>query len=228
MKSSGFFSRVVNGWQVTSLVSIQQGNSCTPIVNNDRSFSGIVSQNPASLVTENTAAATTYCPANGACLTSPGSGLTQYNWIPYDPNTVVTGNPNQWFNPFMFGVPSLGLQGNAPRGIIRDPGLGEWDFSMIKHTKLGFLGEGGNLQFRAEFFNLLNRANFSYVNTGATIFNFNPNPTTDCGNTPTKLGSGAAGGIAGCNLIPPLGNAGQITSTATTARQIQLALTFSF
>ena len=199
MKSNGFFSRIVNGWQATSLVSIQQGNSFTPIVNNDRSFSGIVSQNPASLVTLNTASA-------------PGG------FVPYDPNTVVTGNPNQWFNPFMFGVPSLGLQGNAPRGIIRDPGLGEWDFSLIKNNKLGFLGEGGNLQFRAEFFNLLNRANFSYVNTGATIFN--ANTTTDC--------PGGAAATPGCNLFAPLGNAGQITNTATTARQIQLALRFSF
>ncbi len=207
MKSDGFFSRIVNGWELTSLVSIQQGNSFVPIVNNDRSFSGIVSQNPSSLVTLNTASA-------------PGG------FIPYDPKTVITGNPNQWFNPFMFGVPSLGLQGNAPRGILRDPGLGDWDFSLIKNTKVGFLGEGGNLQFRAEFFNLLNRANFSYVNAGAIIFNANTNQ--DCGSTPAKPGSGAAAGIAGCNLFAPLGNAGQITSTATTSRQIQLALRVSF
>ena len=71
----------------------------------------------------------------------------------------------------MFGVPALGNLGNAPRGLLRNPGLGEWDFSLVKDTKLGLLGEEGNVQFRAEFFNLLNRANFGFVNTGMVAFN---------------------------------------------------------
>ena len=230
-KSKGIFSRIASGWEVTSLVSIQQGNSFVPIVNNDRSFSGIVSQNPSSLVTLNTAAVTNVI--NVGTPAKPQN--VTYNWIPYDPNTVITGDPNHWFNPLMFGVPSLGLQGNAPRGILRDPGLGDWDFSLIKNTRVGFLGEGGNIQFRAEFFNLLNRANFSYpMATAATQFTFNTNTTTDCGTG--VPGNGQAHGIAGCNLFAPngatlanpLGNVGQITSTATTARQIQLALRFSF
>jgi len=38
--------------------------------------------------------------------------------------------------------------------------LGPGNLAINKDTKLGFLGENGNLQFRAEIFNLLNRANF--------------------------------------------------------------------
>ncbi len=75
---------------------------------------------------------------------------------------MITGNPNQWFNPYMFGESPLGTVGNAPRDSLEEPGLHEWDFSIVKDTKLGFLGEGGNLQFRAEIFNVLNHANFSY------------------------------------------------------------------
>jgi hypothetical protein len=95
----------------------------------------------------------------------------------------------------------------------------------VKDTKVGFLGEGGNVQFRAEFFNMLNRANFGFVNT--TMQAFAGNTTTDC-----------PGGqsVAGCNIFAPnggsstnpLGTVGQITNTSTTARQIQLALRISF
>ncbi len=117
------------------------------------------------------------------------------------------------------------MQGNAPRGILSQPGLGTWDFSFVKDTKLGFLGEAGNLQFRAEFFNMLNRANFSFLNAGVTAFN--ANTTTDCAGKQN---------VPGCNLFTPngataanpLGTVGQIQSTATTARQIQLALRVSF
>jgi hypothetical protein len=195
LTSNGMLSKIVNGWWVGNLVSVTQGTPFVPIVNQDRSFSGIVSQNPASLVSLNTV-------ANG-------------QFIPYDPATVITGNPNQWYNPFMFGVPALGHQGNAPRGILRNPGLGTWDFSINKETKLGFLGEGGNLGFRAEFFNILNRANFSFLNSGVTAFN--ATTTTDC----------PAGSVS-CNLFAPAGGAGQIQGTATTARQIQFALRLSF
>ena len=41
---------------------------------------------------------------------------------------------------------------------------------MNKDTKLAVLGEGGNLQFRVEFFNVLNRANFSQPNPAITGF----------------------------------------------------------
>jgi hypothetical protein len=130
---------------------------------------------------------------------------------------VITGNPNQWYNPFMFGVPALGQLGNAPRSILRGPGLGTWDFSLVKDTKLGILGEEGNVQFRAEFFNMLNRANFGFMNAGMTAFNAS-----------TTAGSACPAGTTYCNNTAPLSTAGQITTTSTTARQIQLALRVSF
>jgi hypothetical protein len=201
INSSGFVSKFTNGWWVGNLVSVQGGNPFVPIVNNDRSFSGIVSQNPASVVSLNTAAVTN---AFGS-------------FIPYNPDTVITGNPNQWYNPFMFGVPALGQLGTAPRSILRGPGLGTWDFSLVKDTKLGLLGEEGNVQFRAEFFNMLNRANFGFMNAGMTAFNAS-----------TTAGSACPAGTTYCNNTAPLSTAGQITTTSTTARQIQLALRVSF
>jgi hypothetical protein len=35
------------------------------------------------------------------------------------------------------------------------------DYSMVKNTKIPKISENFNVQFRAEFFNILNRANFA-------------------------------------------------------------------
>ena len=56
---------------------------------------------------------------------------------------------------------TLGQLGTAGRNILTGPPERDWDFSLVKDTKLGFLGEAGMLEFRAEFFNVLNHPNFS-------------------------------------------------------------------
>ena len=106
---------------------------------------------------------------------------------------VILGTPNQWFNPAAFLAPpnNSGFYGNLGRDTLIGPGLATWDFSFMKDTRIR---ERLNLQFRAEFFNILNRANFNTPN--AIIF-------TPTGVSPT---------------------AGLITSTSTTSRQIQFGL----
>jgi hypothetical protein len=108
---------------------------------------------------------------------------------------VVLGNPNQWFNPDAFVLPIAGTYGNLGRGVYSGPGLADVDVSLFKSTAIT---ERTNLQFRAEFFNVLNHANFGTPN--ATVFS-----------------NGA---------ISP--SAGLITSTATTSRQIQFGLKLIF
>ena len=106
---------------------------------------------------------------------------------------VILGTPTQWFNPNAFLAPpnASGFAGNLGRDTLIGPGLGTWDLSFLKDTPLR---ENLNLQFRAEMFNLLDRANFNTPN--AVVF-------TPTGVSPT---------------------AGVITSTSTTSRQIQLGL----
>ena len=208
LHSEGFLSKVTNGWWIGNIVSIQGGNPFVPIVNNDRSYSGIVSQNSSSVASINTTSA-------------------PLNFVnPFDPKKVITGDPNHWFDISMFGVPQLGNLGNAPRGLLRNPGMGEWDFSLVKDTKLGLLGEEGNVQFRAEFFNLLNRANFGFVNTGMVAFNGTNN--LNASNIKIACPEVGATFCADPGVVTHTGNYGQITQTATTARQIQLALRVSF
>ncbi len=112
---------------------------------------------------------------------------------------VVLGKPNQWFNPAAFIAPpsASGFYGNAGRDTFMGPGLATWDFSVLKDTAIT---ERLQLQFRAELFNLLNRANFNTPN----LIVFTPPTATN----PTGLS----------------GTAGAITSTSTTARQVQFAL----
>jgi hypothetical protein len=112
---------------------------------------------------------------------------------------VVLGNPNQWFNPAAFIAPpsASGFAGNAGRDTYIGPALATWDFSVLKETAIR---ERLNLQFRAEIFNLLNRANFNTPN----LIVFTPPTAT--------------------NLTGLSGTAGAITSTSTTSRQIQFGL----
>jgi len=112
---------------------------------------------------------------------------------------VITGNPNEWFNPCMFMPPASGNIGTSPRGILRGPGLQNLDFSLNKDTHLNFLGEQGTLQFRAEVFNVLNHANFGYPQTAVYS-----------------------------GTTPQVGTVGLISSTVTPSRQIQLALKVIF
>ncbi len=106
---------------------------------------------------------------------------------------VILGTPAQWFNPAAFLAPaaSSGFYGNLGRDTLIGPGLATWDVSFLKDTHVS---ERTNLQFRAELFNVLNRANFGTPN--AIVF-------TPTGVSPT---------------------AGVITSTSTTSRQIQFGL----
>ncbi len=113
--------------------------------------------------------------------------------------SVVLGNPGQWFNPAAFIAPpsASGFFGNVGRDTYIGPGLATWDFSVLKNTAIR---ERLSLQFRAEVFNILNRANF---NTPSLIV-FTPPTAT--------------------NLTGLSGTAGAITSTSTTARQVQFGL----
>jgi hypothetical protein len=106
---------------------------------------------------------------------------------------VITGNPSQWFNPAAFLQPpnNSGFYGNLGRDTFTGPGLATWDFSVLKDTRIR---ERLSLQFRAEIFNLLNRANFNTPN----LIVFTP--------------SGVSGTV------------GAITSTSTTSRQVQFGL----
>lgn len=58
--------------------------------------------------------------------------------------------------------PNKGRFGRLGRNTFRGPGYRDFDMALIKDTAFGHRGNGelGNLQFRAELFNIFNEANF--------------------------------------------------------------------
>jgi hypothetical protein len=115
------------------------------------------------------------------------------------------GNPNSHpcvpgteFNTCAFVDPPLGSFGSTGRNTILGPGYRTWDFSLFKTFKTS---ERTNLEFRGEFFNVLNHTNFLFAKTGPQ----NPNNST-------ILGTAQFG----------------FFTAARDPRQIQLAMKFSF
>ena len=160
----GSFANIaVSGWNVNSIVTIQSGFPITPQLS--------------------------YNPSNDGDTRNPVRPFVNPNFR----GSAILGKPAQWFNPSAFLAPpaNSGFWGNLGRDTLNGPGLGTWDFSTFKDTRVR---ERMNVEFRAELFNLLNRANFNTPNL--IVF------------TPTGIS----------------GTAGAITSTSTTSRQVQFAL----
>jgi hypothetical protein len=67
----------------------------------------------------------------------------------------IIGEVERWFDTSVF-TPVTHF-GNLGRNVVIGPGFNNTDFSVIKNTKLG---ERVRAQFRAEFFDLFNHANF--------------------------------------------------------------------
>ena len=109
---------------------------------------------------------------------------------------VIVGTPDKWFNSQAYILPTAGTYGDLGRNALRGPALRDLDLSFVKDTRLK---ERLNMEFRAEFFNLLNHTNFGIP--ARSLF--------------TSSGAYVA-------------SAGVITNTVTTSRQIQLGLKLIF
>ena len=77
---------------------------------------------------------------------------------------------NQYINASLFSQEPLGGQGNAPRRMLHGPGLDNWNMALLKDVKIR---EKMGFEFRAEFFNIFNHAQWygsqvigSYLNFG--------------------------------------------------------------
>ncbi len=129
-------------------------------------------------------------------------------------NNPVKGDgrdPDEYFDRSSgdFVLQNAGYWGDLGRNTMVLGGTATLDLSLQKDTPIA--GERVKLQFRAEFFNLLNRANWgaptrtSYASSFGRI-----SCTTDCANTSYT------------------GAFGRVDTTSTSARQVQFALKLMF
>jgi hypothetical protein len=115
-------------------------------------------------------------------------------------NPVNPQNASNYVKLECFQAPSVSTQlGNAGRNSAIGPGLIDLDFSLFKNIPIH---EALKAQFRAEFFNITNRPNFTSPNDNRVILN------------PDGTSASAS--------------AGAITLMNTSSRQIQFALKFTW
>lgn len=87
-------------------------------------------------------------------------------------NAVQAARTANQPNPFFTALTAGQRVGNVGRNTVRGDGIGNFDFGVLKNTKII---EGHNLQIRAEFYNLTNTRNFgtpnTAINSGANFLN---------------------------------------------------------
>jgi hypothetical protein len=132
----GWYQQVLGNWHVNGIVTAMTGTPFTVFDGNDFSVQG--------------------------------SAPEISGFFSNRPNVVANPNdgpktPGVWLNPNAFQRitqdPTSPVQqfGTAGRNIAQGPGYTDWDFSLFKNIRVG---ESKDIQFRAEFFNILNHTNF--------------------------------------------------------------------
>ena len=124
------------------------------------------------------------------------TGVERPDLCPGASNNPILGSPTQYFNPSAFCLQAAGYYGDLGRNTLIGPGLLMINPSLAKQFAVT---ERAKLQFRAEFFNILNHPNFS-IPSARTVF--------------TNSG--------------PVASAGLITTTTTSSRQIQFGMKLTF
>jgi Carboxypeptidase regulatory-like domain/TonB dependent receptor len=135
-----------------------------------------------------------------------GGGANRPDMAPGCTNNPIATSGDKvkhYFNTSCFTLPAVGVLGNLGRNTLIGPAYTGMDTSLSKSTKVPKISEQFAVQFRAEFFNVLNHPNFGAPASGLFVQGPNgtglPNPT-----------------------------AGQITSTTNPGRQIQFGLKILF
>ena len=124
--------------------------------------------------------------------------------VPGADSNPVLGGPDRYFDVSAFQLQPEGHLGNLGRHTLIGPGFATMDFSASRRVDMG---EGHQLEFRLEVFNLLNHANFSHPQN-----------------------RGAGGGVICFTSLSgvPVGNAATVFATTSSSRQLQLSARYTF
>lgn len=187
-RASGLLRQVFGGWELGGLVSAQTGRPVTVLQGTNSSGTGI-GQDRATFCTGLNPNAANAPPNNfntdpcvqgsspyatSACAAAGITSKPCVDWLnplAFEPSTVPdplkpdANNPGKFLpknNPLI-----LGTFGTLGKNGFRLPAAFTWDMNLVKNFSFT---ERWKLQFRAEFFNIFNRANF--LDDGANLTNF--------------------------------------------------------
>jgi hypothetical protein len=178
-------NQLVGGWQLAFIVQSQSGNPVTLLAG--------------APVNANFTGNATVRPDTGAPITitraaAPGNtiGVQYFSSAVCDPRSAVGTTNCPTGSIVTLPVATVGTAtifhfGNLGRNVVIGPTFNNTDFSVIKRTKIG---ENQLIEFRAEFFDLFNHANFGQpgriAQVGSTAFGVITNtrfPTGDSGSS---------------------------------------------
>lgn len=148
---------VLGNWELSGVTTLSSGTPANI---------GVCNSFAAGIVPINGGTGCSLSLTDGADLMGGGDGI----------RANITGDPriphgerniNKMFNTGVFQRPVRGVMGNVGNGIVRLPGIVNFDFTMFKRFPLP--GEGRNLEFRWETYNIFNHTQFSNMNINATF-----------------------------------------------------------
>jgi hypothetical protein len=177
MKSAEGLKRVLfGGWGLSGVTTFQAGHPLTLTGNNANNVFGIT--------TDRAQLAPTCSYQDLGTAGSVSDRLTGY----FNSNCINRanlnaplsgGNPAAWP---IIGNDGRGTDfGNSGVGIIRGPDQRNFDIALIKRTATRWPTESANLEFRTEFFNAFNTAQFSDPDTTVTNTTFGRITSTSVG-----------------------------------------------
>ncbi|HWP84801.1 MAG TPA: hypothetical protein VNN17_06400, partial [Terriglobia bacterium] len=197
---TGMARYLLGGWRLNGLTRLSSGEPFSVVSGFDRqrtiegtNYPNLVAGASNNPIRGTTAGCTFTSGVRGAYDSSPAAASRSIQ-----PGRQL-GTPDLYFDPCSFELQPAGTIGNLGRNTLNAPGVATLDLSLAKVFALAALSEGTQLEFRSEFFNILNRPNFGLPQRSL---------------------------FTNANTSRP--DTGRITSTVTTARQIQFGLKLTF
>jgi len=162
-------NRLTRGWKVSGVTSFTTGVPVTMAEVDDQSLRGNTGNSPQYGSTDEP----NYL--GGGSIYINRDPRTQYIKTTTNPDGTVTKTlVNPYFNPALFSAEPLGGQGTSNKRFFHGPGVNNWNLALLKDVKLT---ESKSLEFRAEFFNIFNHAQFygpfnvdGYFDSGPSSF----------------------------------------------------------
>ena len=153
----GIVDAVLGGWQLAGITSAQTGEAVTAVMSTDLSNTGSFSYRPNQIANPYNFSFNTASQANDYGCSNPGH-QTLDCWV----NQATFIAP-----PLAYLQQSAHSFGNGRIGNLRGPNLVDFDLVLQKNFKIA---ESQQIEFRSEFFNLLNHPNFGLPGGGSLVY----------------------------------------------------------